>query len=76
VRTTSHTRVGGRAEVSVGGRVEVRRALGRARMNGGATNGVVRSIEQQRLQGMGRGVLCAESLIYEVNHIITPPRYI
>jgi len=26
VRTTSHTRVGGRAEVSVGGRVEVRRA--------------------------------------------------
>jgi len=32
VRTTSHTRVGGRAEVSVGGRVEVRRALGRARI--------------------------------------------
>ena len=31
VRTTSHTRVGGRTEVSVGGRVEVRRALGRAR---------------------------------------------
>jgi len=27
VRTTSHTRVGGRAEVSVGGKVEVRRAL-------------------------------------------------
>jgi len=32
VRTTSHTRVGGRDEVSVGGRVEVRRALGRARV--------------------------------------------
>ena len=32
MRTTSHTRVGGRAEVSVGGRVEVRRALGRARV--------------------------------------------
>jgi len=32
VRTTSHARVGGRAEVSVGGRVEVRRALGRVRL--------------------------------------------
>jgi len=32
VRITSHTRVGGRAEVSVGGRVEVRRALGHARV--------------------------------------------
>jgi len=30
VRTTSHIRVGGGAEVSVAGRVEVRRALGRA----------------------------------------------
>jgi len=32
VRITSHIRVGGHAEVSVGGRVEVRRALGRARV--------------------------------------------
>jgi len=32
VRTTSHARVGGRAEVSVGGRVEVRRGLRRARV--------------------------------------------
>jgi len=32
VRATSHARVGGRAEVSVGGRVEVRRGLGRARV--------------------------------------------
>jgi len=30
VRATSHARVGGRAVVSVGGRVEVRRGLGRA----------------------------------------------
>jgi len=37
VRTTTHARVGGRAEVSVGGRVEVRRALGRTGrgVNGG-----------------------------------------
>ena len=32
MRTTSHTRVGGRTEVSDGGRVKVRRALGRARV--------------------------------------------
>ena len=32
VRTTTHARVGGRAEVSVGGRIQVRRALGRARV--------------------------------------------
>ena len=32
VRATSHARVGGRAEVSVGGRLEVRRGLGRARV--------------------------------------------
>jgi len=32
VRATSHVRVGGRAEVSVRGRVEVRRGQGRARV--------------------------------------------
>ena len=32
VRATSHARVGGRAEISVGGRDEVRRGLGRARV--------------------------------------------
>jgi len=32
VRTTSHARLDGRSEVSVGGRVEVRRALGCARV--------------------------------------------
>ena len=32
VRATSHARVGGRAEVSMGSRVEVRRALARARV--------------------------------------------
>jgi len=36
VRATSHTRVGGRAEVSVRGRVEVRRGLGRAIIGSGA----------------------------------------
>jgi len=34
VRTTSHAQVGGRAEVSVGGRVRVRRALKHARKVG------------------------------------------
>ena len=32
MRATSHARVGGGAEVSVGDRVEVRRGLGRARV--------------------------------------------
>jgi len=32
VRATSHARVGARAEVSMRGRVEVRRGLGRARV--------------------------------------------
>jgi len=40
VRTTPHARVGGRAEVSVGGRVEVRRALGRARVRIGRSGSV------------------------------------
>jgi len=42
VRTTTHARVGGRAEVSVGGKVEVRRALGRARVRR-ATAGPLRT---------------------------------
>ena len=42
VRTTSHARVAGRAKVSVGGRVEVRRALGRASLPRGS--GLIRTL--------------------------------
>jgi len=44
VRATSNARVGGRAEVSMRGRVEVRRGLGRARVRR-APAGPLRSIQ-------------------------------
>jgi len=54
VRTTTHARVGGRAEVSVGGWVQVRRAPGRARVRR-ATAGLqrTRQLEASRV-GMKR----------------------
>ena len=50
MRTTTHARVGGRAEVSVGGWVQVRRAPGRARVRR-ATAGLqrTRQLEASRI---------------------------
>jgi len=50
VRATSHARVGGRAEVSMRGRVEVRRGLGRARVRR-APAGPLRSIQLEASRG-------------------------
>ena len=55
VRATSHARVGGRAEVSVGGRIELRRGLGRARVRH-APAGPLRSSQLEASRGLRENV--------------------
>ena len=58
VSATSHTRVGRRAEVSVGGRVEVRRGLIRARVKSLHVNACFTSYKPQRRLQIRRLTLC------------------
>ena len=56
MRTTFHTPVGDRAEVSVGGRVEVRRVLGRARVRRAPAS----PLRTRQLEASREGVVLGE----------------